>query len=307
MEPQILELRKKIESHLESSDDYNNKEFQWRMSAAGQCPRLMDYTIKHGAKPFDIQGIFRMERGQALHDRWQDTISDAIGEDFIDVEKELSIKLKSGREILGHIDGYIPSMDAIYELKTVADSTFIMIMNMGTPISQHYEQGNLYAHSYGAKNILFHYYNSNSGESTYMLSPFSDALALETMAKFEQRELHIESGCIAERPHHDPTCSPCWYCSYKDKCYEGWGDEVKGMGSTEMDSMELSVSAGLAIRSQKQRLSSDKEEKKHKAELVRVMLSEMKINKAVLKGHTINIKLGTKGNPLVTVKERKSE
>jgi hypothetical protein len=265
----------------------------------------MDYNISKGPKPFDTTQILRMDKGTSLHASWQEHLKEAWKGDYTMAEAEVEVRLKSGRKISGHIDGYIPSLNAVYELKTVADSTFVMVRNQDSPIPAHYEQGNLYAKAINADQILFHYYNTNSGESLYLLSPFSQAQADQTMDKFEEREEHMAKGTISDRPYHDPTGSPCWYCPYKEECYSGWAGEVNGMGAQEIDHKPLALAARMALVNKEERLKYDKLEKAEKASIAKLMLQELELNKAITKNHTVTIKLGTKGNPLVTVKENK--
>lgn len=291
---------------MESHQDYKNDKFEWRMSNAGMCQRLMDYSIQRGVKPFDSKQIMRMEKGQWLHDMWQKHLADMMGEDFCDAEKELTFSLNSGRVITGHIDGYIKSLDALYELKTVADSTFIMVNNQDKPIQSHYEQASTYAAVYGAKNILFHYYNTNSGDSTFFLTPCSSDALGSAKDKFEAAEENEKSGVISIRPYSDPTESPCWYCSYKDECYKTWEGEVKSYGASKVLDKGFASSVSNCDSMRTIRLDADKSEKKLKKEISEFMVA-MEIKDASVEGYTVNLKLGAKGNPLITIKEARKE
>ena len=291
------------EKKLRSGDDYKAGPFQWRLSASGKCPRLMDYELKHGRKPFEFQQILRMHRGTYFHTMWQDLLSEIL----VEQEEEVTLVLKSGRKILGHYDGYIEPFDAIYELKNISEFSFQQVVNQDKPIVSHIEQANIYAHLRGASNTLFHYFNASSCESAFFLVPTSAKLAAKTKCKWEIREIHDKYGIIDNRPYSDATESPCWFCDYKDECYKGFEGEVSKYKSANMDHDEgLTEKLANTISASATRLDNEKIEKKLKADIGKYLYG-MGVSSASCNGMKVSVKLGKNKNTLVTVKGAKSE
>jgi hypothetical protein len=182
-----------------------------------------------------------------------------------------------------------------------------MVATNGYAIAMHYEQANLYAHVLGHKNILFHYFNKNNSESLFLTAPYSPELASSTIAKFNQVKVNQVRGVISDRPYTDPTASPCWFCKYKDECYSGYRAEVLNMKIVELDTQTdalLLADIDGVWRLRATRLETEKEEDKLRT-IVSSMLLKRGINSAKIGSFSIDIKLGSKNNPIATIKKIK--
>lgn len=310
------DVEKRLIDSVLGSPEYASKGFEWRMSKAGDCPRLMDLSIQKGSPSVDYYSAMRFKRGHALHDMWQAELKAALGHDYINAEEEVKLLIEVTdpadgeilrQELVGHHDGEIVSMDAIYELKNVSDATWMLVMSQAGPLPANYEQGNLYATAKGKKNILFHYYNTNDGRSQFFLVPANEQSKENTLAKFRDRLLNRKYGRVQERPYHDPTGSPCFFCSYKQDCYKDFRGEVEASGKAVLspeEAPDLHEEASLACESRQDRLKAEKLEELHRAKLARNMIRR-KLNSAMVGQFKVDVKVGTKGNPLVSIKAMK--
>ena len=273
------------------------------MSQAGICPRLLDYELIEGSPAVDLDASLRMSRGKALHNMWQPMMIDIFGDGFSRAEEELSITLSDGTVVLGHPDGYIKDYDCVYELKTVGMHTFQMVHTRDHPLPMHIEQGNLYAHAMGLPRILFHYFDSSSCQSLWFMVPYNEIMAFETIKKFETSLINAEECGIGPRPYTDPTGSPCWFCHKNEKCYEGWNRELSGMKEAAL-TVTQNGQARYILSYGKDRLSSEKLEKKMKADLAAELL-QAGVKQAESDQYRVMVSLGKKGNPLVKVVDLK--
>ena len=305
LDPRVEQIEEKVGSYLAALPDNNKTAFEFRMSAAGLCPRLMDYQIQMGKLKRPLKLIENAERGHALHTMWQGRMKAALGDDFTCIEEELiyELSVRDGDtvSIPGHIDGYIPSLDAIYECKSVSEYTYKLVEKIDKPLPQNHEQGNFYAHSKGVSNILFHYYNASSGESLRFLVPYSKGLAERTTAKFLERVLNATEHKIADRPYNDATASPCWYCERKDQCYQGFKAEVAGMGTKKIDDKLFCHGLALCDSARTSRLECEKIEKKVKPQIADTMIG-LGLNECVTPDFRVKIKIGKNNNPGVEIK-----
>src|SRR5690606_33477427 len=138
----------KIEAHILSLPDYSGNSDLLRFSKLGECPRLLDYEMQRGRSPISFEQAMRMHAGTYLGHMWRDIMTGALGADFVGAEEELKVTLEVDGEthvMPGHPDGEIISLDAIWELKSVSDSTYKMVEGQGHALPQHYLQGNGYA------------------------------------------------------------------------------------------------------------------------------------------------------------------
>lgn len=311
---EFLPLEDKIINHIMSDPQYQGRSFEWRMSKAGDCPRLMDLELVYGKAPVDYTSAMRFRRGHALHTMWQEIYQEALGDDFQNPELEMTIEVsaevdgvKHTQVITGHNDGEIASLDATYELKNVSDATYSMVAGRGHPLPANYEQGNLYAFVRKRKNVLFHYYNCNNGQSQWFMAPMSVTAAENTLAKFAERIINKNRGVIADRPYADPSGSPCFFCSKKSVCYEGFSGEFSRMGAKQyqiVEFKELYDVVGEATRARNQRLMWEKQEEAAKNRVAQMLLTQ-NVNYALIGEYKIEIKLGSKGNPNTTIREIK--
>lgn len=302
-----FEQEDKIKSTLLGRPDFSRTEAELRISKAGDCARLLDYELQKGQSPIEYGQAMRMLMGTKLHEMWQEIMLEAFPLDFINPEKELMIEI-GGQTIKGHPDGEFDSLDAVYELKTVGMNTFTMIKNGDAPLPQHYEQANTYAGILGRGQILFHYFSKDSGESLFMFAPYSPELFDATKRKLHKRIANKALGLIDDRPHHDPTAAPCWYCPRKDECYLGYEKEVNSMDVGHRFSEEHDPDVFLLVKAidknRNTRLESDKAEKLFKSELTNHLMG-MGISHAFVGSYNVSIKLGKNNNPLLTLKEGK--
>jgi len=313
MNPEVMEMELKIEKSVLNRDEFHEG-FTLRASAAGFCPRLMDYELQQplpqGDSGIDYKQAMRMLSGTALHEMWQNILKETLGDDFGFIEGELIVNCSDGThqvDIPGHPDGIIKSMSALYELKTVGTNTFNSIAASDEPLVSHYEQANFYASELGLPNVLNHYFNRDSCDSLFLLSSSSPQLFDKTKRKFLQRVKNQESGVLETRPYNDPTGSPCFFCSRKEECYEGWIEEVKGMGTMHISQESNEgrmVEDCLLARSV--RLNADKTEKGLKESLAKFMIGAntktMTVDETEAK---VVLTLGKNGNPLINIKEKK--
>lgn len=312
MNPSLINLKNRLDEGISSLDEFQS-EFTLRASMAGYCPRLIDYELQD-PKPSDInaeQGV-KMLMGTALHEMWQGLLARILGDDFTGMEEEVALIADDGDyriSIPGHPDGIInlDGTKVVYELKCVSSSSFMMVVNQDQPIDSHYEQANVYAASLGLDQILFHYFNRDNGQSFFMLSPSSASLVEHTKTKLLQRVKNLKSGTIEERPYHDPTGSPCFFCSRRVQCYEGFESEVKSFDKIHVseDSAEGRVITDYNM-ARTVRLDSEKTEAKMKDLVTKIM---MKLGANTIEvdesGLVTTLKLGKNGNPLVSIKEKK--
>lgn len=304
-----LMFQQKIQDHVKDIEP--PREFEFRASSAGECPKLMDHMMQEGVTPPDYYQSMRMMMGTYMHEMWQKIMVDMLGDDFIGVEEEMRIPFEVQGEphfIIGHPDGVIKSLDAVYELKTVGESTFKMIQSQDKPLDSHYKQAQIYGYGVGTKNILFQYFNRNNGESLWFFMPTIPDVAEEIVGIFAERVMNNFAEKIAERPYHDPTGSPCWFCPKVTDCYKDFKQEVEGGGSfTYAEDSDVGVAARTANESRTTRLAADKSEKAAKKVLSDILIAHGVNMACVVSKPELNItvKVGKNNNPLIEVKESK--
>jgi hypothetical protein len=309
VDPRLLELERKVTAEILKEI---NAPFEIRMSTAGFCPRQMDYDYQRGKHKVDVKSALRFEMGDVFHTYWQDLLSRTFGDQFRAVEKELEVELllapgDDTLKVIGHCDGELLPYDALVEVKSVSDNTFIMVQNQGTPLASHYEQGNIYAHANGNKWILFIYQNRDTGEFYFILAPYNPELADQTMKKWAGVEMRARAGVMIDRPYHDASESPCWFCNWKDECYANFKNEVAAMAVIEVTDPALMQAADLFKVHRRGRLNHTKLEELQKAEIARHM-TQMKIKEAkVPLVGTLTLKVCKNNNPLVDLKELKDD
>jgi len=295
-----------IKDYISKLPEFQVRDFSYRMSKSGDCPRLMDYQIQAGEIAPEPSQAFRMYFGSHIHEMWRKIFEDMLPNDFSGAEREIEYH-DGDITLTGHPDGEINSIDAVYELKSVSDNSFNMVVTNGTAMPMHYEQANMYAHTLRRKNILFHYFNKNNSESIFLLAPMSEELAKSTIDKFKKRKVNAEAKVIEDRPYTDPTSTPCWFCKFKDECYKGFVWDVKTMGTAKLDdSDEVMPHTQIAWDMRSTRLDAEKQESAAKAAIAHALIKRG-IKAASIGEFTIDIKLGSKNNPITTVKEKKKK
>jgi hypothetical protein len=237
---------------------------------------------------------------------WREIFEKLFPNDFNNAEQEITY-VDGDLTITGHPDGQINSLDCVYELKSVSDNSFNMVVNNAQPMPMHYEQANMYSYVLKRSQILFHYFNKNNSESYFCVVPASIDVAKNTIEKFKQRQVNEASKTIADRPYTDPTASPCWFCKYNLECYSTYKAEVTAMTVAQLDDH---VDAGIlrhtnmAWTMRTKRLESEKAEDNAKAAIADALIKRG-IKAANINAYSIEIKLGSKNNPITSIKEIK--
>ena len=310
------EWKDKFEEGISKSGDYDfNPDFKLRVSAAGDCPRLLDYKLQCGSKAASRSQALRMFKGSMLGktiaDKWYH-ISKGNCTDF---EEEVIVHLDNDIDIKGHIDGFFKAENLVWELKSVSKETFEMVEKLQAPIEAHLEQGNLYADAKLAKGTLYQYYNSNNGQSIFFEIEYDKELADQTKDKLLQSLDNEMTKTIGDRPYVDPTESPCWFCPNKPECYEDYKDEFVSKMDAEFtpddegDSFEVLIDeCDIAQESRTLRLHHEKKEESAKQSIAEKLLKS-DFKSARLKSNSRNVrifvKLGKNNNPLISIKESK--
>jgi hypothetical protein len=303
----MTEFEVRLHDYLKDRPDLQNNGFEFRASAVGECPRLMDYQYQDGKADIEKPQAERMLIGHAVHDMWQEMVGEMYGDDFIGVEKAIEIPFDvDGEEhyISGHPDGILKPYHSVYELKSCSDYTFQAIKRDDKPFDSHRAQANLYAWALSLPMILFHYYNRNTGESLFFEVPTSAELAAESIEKFAQRVRNKKLGVIEERPYTDQSSTPCWYCERKTQCYEGFSDQVNSGVDLVTDDPEVLGWVESINQARSVRLNNESLEKDIKARLAKWMISGC--IKTLRAGDSIvNVTVGKNNNPLISIKENK--
>lgn len=287
-----------------------NRGFEFRMSMAGDCQRKMDYDAQIGKPRPSITSAMRMLTGEPFHVFWRELLGKIYPGDFMFAEDELILTFEVDGENLsvpGHPDGYIKSLNAVVEVKSSSDSTFKMIEKNQVPLGAHYEQANIYAETLGAEWILFIYHNRNDGQYTLFLAPYSDRLAQSTVAKWAQVWRNRKLKAISARPYFDATGTPCFFCDHRERCYEGFGLEVKAFKTQETLDPALTAFAERYLHSRSTKLAHTKLEDQVKDQIAKWMF-ENKLNQIrVPELCDLNLKVGKNDNALVSIKPLNEE
>ena len=273
-----------------------------RMSAAGDCPRLLDYKLQRGRGETSLSSAMRLLTGEPIHAFYRETMSAAFGDAFGMTEHEVEITLQSGTKVLGHCDGVLLYEGLVVEVKTVGDSTYTMVKNIGDALPSHKAQGNMYCGALNLKGVLFIYHNRDSGEYMTFISPFNEELYLSTIDKFNEADRRATAKMMSSRPYQDPTCSPCFFCDWKADCYQGFDSQVASGDTRDADADASSMVTEL-LASRRDRLAMEKVEEKVKSLLSTKMISEgIRVLKHPMA--TLEVRVGKAGNPLIGIKEK---
>lgn len=302
-------LTKKINDFVVSMPEMN-RGFEIRMSTAGECVRKMDIEAQNGKPPVDAPTAFRLLTGEPIHQFWREILTRVFPDDYMYAEDELILDFEVDGvqvKVPGHLDGFIKSLNAVVEVKSVSESTFKMVKNQDHPLGSHYEQGNIYAEAIEAHSILFIYHNRNSGEYCLFLSPHSDAMAQGTITKWATVIRNRSAGVTSTRPYHDATGSPCFYCPHKISCYEGYTDQIKNMSATEIKDPKVTDMAQAYVFSRRMKLDHTKHEETVKAAIAAYMFENKFNDMRIPDVGAISLKAGKNNNPLISIKLNKGD
>lgn len=276
--------------------------YSLRFSSAGDCPRLLDYKLKFGRKEFDTTSAARVLTGEPIHEYYRGVFARAFGDDYTNIEGELFLDIGETR-ILGHCDGFLKSQNCVVEIKTVGSFTYEKVRSAGEPLPAHYAQANAYAAALGAGHILLLYHNRDSGEHLVYMVPYVAELWQSVVDKFTAALARKASGEIHPRPYSDASASPCAFCDYKSECYEGFGEEIAGLGEKE-PSVETKLACEAYLREREARLTQERVEDKFKAAMVTAMLGDG-LNVIRMPTAIVSLTTGKNNNILVKIKETK--
>lgn len=283
--------------------------FEIRMSTAGECIRKMDYESQLGKGIPSVQSAFRLATGEPIHDFWRKILEKVYGPDFHAVETEVIIPIQtSDGEVIvkGHPDGALASLRAVLEVKSVSSSTFTLVKNNNRPLEAHRAQGNVYVRALGMSRCVFIYHSRDNGEFLVLVEEFDQALFDKTILKWVRVYENKKLGIISDRPYIDATGSPCFFCDFKERCYRGYAETVDGYSKkSAVDEPEFNRLAEVYSGVRKSKLASEKAEENVKQDLA-VWMLDKSINQARdLAGREILLKIGSKNNPLISIKEPK--
>lgn len=304
----IASLREKIK--------VPNEPFVLSMSSAGECERKLDYYMRDGKAPAELEGFIRMEIGHVTHEFLQNFIKENYGDGFFGAEEEVTLRLSGVNglhPITGHPDGIIdvPGVGPgrfVLEVKSIADTTFQRIKADGKPLEAHIRQGNLYAKALGIDWVCVLYVSRGFGEWIEFFFEYDDELAEETLDKFE-RVWERQGKSISTRPHVDKEEAPCSYCPFKEECYGTVPDELAEFQKTFVLPEEVKSFLGPAATWRRTRLKAEKAEDVLIKDTIKAMVDH-KINDCRLEiedGFSVTAKLvPTKGNNFsLRIKEEK--
>lgn len=307
----VYQIKSLIEKGALARPDMQ-RPFEIRMSTAGFCQRQMELMALKGKPEVDADTAMRLLIGEPIHAFWREHLESVFPNDFYYAEDELKLSFEVDGEtitVTGHPDGYIRSLNALVEVKSVSEHTFQKIQTEQLPLSSHYEQANIYAEVLDARRILFIYHNRNSGAFEIIEAPHVHQLAQTTVAKWAQVHRNVRAGIVSDRPYHDATVAPCSFCHYRDDCYKDFSGQVKGFERNATTHLEAVGLTGRYMHHREQRLFYEKLEKRVKDELARYMFKHKQQQLLVNIGEKpfadITLTVGKNNNPLINIKDRR--
>lgn len=302
----LKSIQEKIEKSILDSDDFN-RGFEFRMSMAGDCILKMCRDAQEGKKKPAIENALRMGIGHPIHNYWRAIFDEAFNDDFEFAEDLITLEIEVDGEIIkvpGHPDGSLLSADAAVEFKSVSDSTYTLVYNRGKPLEAHGDQANIYAHVLKKKNILYVYCNRDNGQFLMFWEEYSKERAEKVLNKWITAARHNAAKTLPARPYQDATGSPCFFCDWKESCYKDFAQQVSKMGARKIsdDTHIKDVNQYADVRLNK--LKSEKQEEEIKTAIALWMIDN-NLNQTETPAGIITLKIGTKNNPLISIKPTK--
>lgn len=270
----------RIRKLIESQPDCVTPDTRLRASSSGQCIRRLDYDGIFGAPPLKAEEWMRFETGHKLHEMWTDIFQRAYGEDFMHVNEEVVLKTPRGREIIGHPDGRLQSQRTTVEFKSCSKAVFEMVERSGKPLDEHAAQANLYCHAFGDERVLLLYYDRNGSKYKVFTLDYDIGLATFTLETFDLAYENREQKRISPRPYADKTSAPCFYCPHRDRCYEGFEQDLSSAQSGLLDDQVVLDLARKYWDARSLRLETEKRESGLMAGLTREVLVKRGMNEA---------------------------
>lgn len=250
----------KIKEVIEALPECVKPDTRLRASSSGQCPRRLDYDGIFGAPPLKAEEWMRFETGHKLHEMWTDVFTKAYGSDFASVNEEIVIHTPKGREIIGHPDGRIVSERTTVEFKNCSKAVFEMVTRNQKPLDEHLAQANLYCHAFGDLKFIILYYDRNGSQYMVFTLDYDVGLATFTLETFDLAYENRESKRVSPRPYADKTGAPCFYCPHRDRCYEGFEQDVSRADSGLLLDKEVLELTKKYWESRELRLDTEKRE-----------------------------------------------
>jgi HSP20 family molecular chaperone IbpA len=262
-----------IKAEVLRMPEYQPRNFEPRMSSSGDCPRALRYDKEYQRPAPSFGQAMRMMLGDYTHLMMQQILTKTYT-DFHSAEIEIEY-VDDGVTIKGHPDGVIDSLDCVVEIKSSSQETMRMVLNSG-PLPSHIRQGNVYGYVLKKKNVLFIYVNRNNGEIYCHPLPVNGILAEQSLDML----IEVAKAPVGEqipRPYSNPSESPCWFCSHKERCYEGFDQEIAGM-KTGVEYHHTHVpllahSAYESVQHRNARLILERAEEDKRAEVIIQMMS----------------------------------
>lgn len=270
----------RIRKAIESLPECERPDNRLRASSSGQCLRRLDYDGVFGAPALKAEEWLRFEMGHKAHEIWTKIFQDAYGDDFMHVDEEVRIVTPKGREIIGHPDGRLQSQRTTVEFKSCSKAVFDMVERGGKPLPEHVAQANLYCHAFGDEKILILYYDKNGSKYLVFTLDYDIALATFTLETFDLAYENRETKRISPRPYADKTAAPCFYCPHRDRCYEGFEQDVSGAQSGYLEDKDVLDLARKYWDARTLRLDTEKREDGIMSGLIREVLVKRNMNEA---------------------------
>jgi CRISPR/Cas system-associated exonuclease Cas4 (RecB family) len=231
---QVVDLDKYFdEIDLAKNDQQSSRDVdgKYHPSALGDCRRKLYYAF-HKTPPKHLipPGLRRtFDHGHAVHSWVQDKLQDVFKNTelgkiaTIEIEKKIndtdwaiSHNLAGSADALitfhEHQSGIEPGDKVVYELKTSSSASW---QSLKSPMQKHVIQANCYAACFGAKWILFDYYNKDKDVHKRFLVEADVSVQTEI-----SNDLILASAtCISgEDIPRDMSSWNCATCMYKYTC-----------------------------------------------------------------------------------------
>ncbi len=187
----------------------------------GTCPRY--WHIAFSGATFDdsadAQGVANMNNGSFVHDRLQEQIRKALGEDVI-IEKELVLENPPVRGFIDVIAEF-GGKTAVGEIKSAKQEIFDKIVMENRPLAYHLVQILIYMRSQGIKHGFFYYENKNTQQFIIIPVTMDDRLEnyVEYLFDWMQKVYDaFKDGKTAKPLSPKRTVKECRYCPVKAEC-----------------------------------------------------------------------------------------
>lgn len=190
-------------------------------SNTNQCGRYQVYTFRgiEVTPDFTSRTIRIFDNGHAMHAR----IGRYLDEMGILVASEIPISLEDP-PIRGSADGIIDfDGPKVIELKSIADSGFVMRMTYSKPKDDHYRQIQLYMHGLDIHSGFVIYENKNDQNLLALPVEYDEVFITKLLKKYAKIYTMYQDGDLPKRPYKI-TSNKCKWCAVKDYCWNDLDD-----------------------------------------------------------------------------------